>query len=50
MRHRHKNDTVNLESGWTASGTEVIDGVTCNVLDNGTAHLKIEDGINYNIA
>ncbi len=43
-------DTVNLENGWTTSGTDVIDGITYRILDNGDAHLKIQDGVNYNIA
>ncbi len=43
-------DTVNLESGWTSSGsTETIDGVSYHVLTNDNATLKIEDGVNYNI-
>ncbi len=45
-------DMVNLESDWADAtpSTEVIGGVTYNVLDNGNAHLKIEDGVTYNIA
>ncbi|PID78207.1 MAG: hypothetical protein CSB21_00785 [Deltaproteobacteria bacterium] len=44
-------DMVNLERGWTDThSTEVIDGVIYNVLENDGNYLKIEDGVNYNIA
>ncbi len=45
-------DTVNLEHGWTDNGTTQIDGITYHVLNNAEndAHLKIQHGVEYNIA
>ncbi len=46
-------DTVNLENGWTDTGTtEEVGDMIYHILNNAddTAHLKIEDGVNYHIA
>ncbi len=44
-------DCVNLEHGWTDTGTtEEVGGIIYHILDNGDAHLKIQQGVEYHIA
>lgn len=38
-------DTVDLQSGFSANGTTMIDGLTFNIFTNGNANVQVQDGV-----